>query len=100
MIILNIVNFLIAGFLGYLVGRFSDNYVNIWIGDPKWIPHHWITGLLIAIIGIFFFQNNLQIWIFSFGAGVFVSDLKDFLNLKFFASDGKTKENRKFWHID
>jgi hypothetical protein len=100
MIILNIINFLIAGFLGYLIGRFSDNYVNIWIGDPKWIPHHWIFGLILMIIGIVCFKNNLEIWIFSFGAGLFVSDLKDFLDLKFFAPDGKTKETRRFWHID
>jgi len=100
MIFLDIVNFLIAGFLGYVIGRFSDNYVNIWIGDPKWIPHHWIPGFLLMIIGITFFQNNLQLWIFSFGLGLFISDFKDFLDLKTFEKDGKTKETRRFWNID
>ena len=100
MILLNIANFLIAVFLGYIIGRFSDNYINIWIGDPPWIPHHWIPGLILMIVGILFLENNLALWTFSFGAGIFVSDLKDFFNLKFFESDGKTKENRKFWHID
>jgi hypothetical protein len=100
MIILNIINFLIAGFLGYLIGRWGDNYVNIWLKDPPWIPHHWIYGLALMIIGIVYFKNNLEIWIFSFGLGLFVSDLKDFLDLKFFEQDKKTKENRRFWHID
>ena len=100
MIILNILNFLAAGFLGYLIGRWSDSYLNIWIGDPAWLPHHWIYGLILMIIGIFFFKNNLEIWIFSFGLGLFISDLKDFLDLKFFEPDGKTKEDRRFWHID
>lgn len=100
MILLNIINFLSVGFLGYFIGRFSDNYVNVWIGDPKWVPHHWIPGLILMIIGIIFFENNLALWIFSFGVGIFISDLKDFLNLKFFGSDEKNKENIKFWHID
>ncbi|MCX6723221.1 MAG: hypothetical protein NT094_04140 [Candidatus Staskawiczbacteria bacterium] len=100
MIILDIANFLIAAFLGYLIGRFGDYHINFWIKDPPWLPHHWIYGLILIIIGIFCFKNNLQIWIFSFGAGLFVSDLKDFLDFKFFGSDGKTKETRKFWHID
>jgi len=100
MIILNIVNFFVSAFLGYLLGRFGDNYVNIWIGDPSWLPHHWIYGALLMIAGILFFKNNLEIWIFSFGTGLFISDLKDFWNFKFFTPDGKTKETRKFWHID
>lgn len=100
MLFINIINFFIAGFLGYTIGRFSDNYVNIWINDPPWIPHHWIPGLLLMAIGIIFFNNNLEIWIFSFGLGVFISDLKDFLAFKTFERDEKTKENRRFWHID
>jgi hypothetical protein len=100
MLILNIINFLVAAFLGYLVGRWSDNYLNFWMKDPGWAPHHWIYGAILMIVGIFYFKNNLEIWIFSFGAGLFISDLKDFLDLKFFGADKKNKENRKFWHID
>lgn len=100
MIILNAANFLAAGFLGYVLGRFGDNYLNIWMGDPKWVPHHWIYGLLLMIIGFLFFNNNLELWTISFGLGLFISDLKDFWKMKIFAPDGKTKENRKFWHID
>ena len=100
MLILNIVNFLLAGFLGYLLGRFGDYYLNFWMGDPGWAPHHWIYGLILMIVGLFFFKDNLELWIFSFGFGLFISDLKDFLDFKFFAPDGKTKETRRFWHID
>ena len=100
MVILNILNFLVAAFLGYVVGRWGDNYLNIWMKDPAWLPHHWIYGLILMIVGLFYFKNNLGLWIFSFGVGIFISDLKDFLDLKFFAPDNKTKENRKFWHID
>lgn len=99
MVVLSIINLLVAAFLGYIIGRFGDNYINFWIGE-NWLPHHWIYGLLMIIFGILFFKGDLQLWIISFGVGLFVSDLKDFLDLKFFAPDGKTKETRRFWHID
>jgi len=98
--ILNTLNFLVSGFLGYIIGRWADNYLNIWLKDPAWAPHHWIYGLILMVIGIFCFKNNLEIWIFSFGLGLFISDLKDFLDLKLFEPDGKSKETIKFWHID
>ena len=100
MLILNILGFLLIAFLGYLVGRWSDNYLNFWLHDPIWAPHHWIYGYLLVIIGALFFKNDLQLWIVSFGFGLFISDLKDFLDLKFFGKDKKTKKTRKFWHID
>jgi hypothetical protein len=100
MIILNTINFIAAAFLGYLLGRWGDYYLNFWLKDPNWTPHHWIYGLILMIVGLFLFKNNLGLWIFSFGLGLFVSDLKDFLNLKFIGKDGKEKSQRKFWHID
>ena len=100
MLVLNIVNFLLAAFLGYIVGRWSDNYLNFWLKDPAWAPHHWIYGFLLVIIGAIYYKENLGWWIFSFGAGLFVSDLKDFLDLKFWGKDNKDKSQRKFWHID
>ena len=99
MIIINIIIFLLVGFLGYLIGRWGDNYLNFWIGDPNWIPDHWIDGLLL-IIASMIFKGTIEFSIFSFGLGLFISDLKDFLNLKFYGSDKKTKETKKFWHID
>jgi hypothetical protein len=100
MIILNIINFLISGFIGYLIGRWGDYYLNFWLKDPGWAPHHWIYGLILMVVGLFLFKGNLEIGIFSFGLGLFISDLKDFLALKFFSPDNKTKETRKFWNID
>jgi len=68
--------------------------------DPNWAPDHWIYGAILVIIGLLLFKNNLGLWIFSFGMGLFVSDLKDFSNLKFFGSDKKDLSKRRFWHID
>lgn len=100
MLILNIINLLLAGFSGYLLGRFGDYYLNFWLKDPSWAPHHWIYGLALALIGFFFFRNNLQIWISSFGIGLFISDFKDFWDFKIIGSDKKNKSQRRFWHID
>lgn len=100
MIILSIFIFLISTFIGYVIGRWGDNYLNFWIRDPKWIPDHWIYGLIIMIIGVFLLKNNLELWVFSFGLGLFISDLKDFLHLKFYGSDNKDRNKVKFWDID
>ncbi len=100
MIILNITIFLIISFFGYLAGRWGDNYLNFWIKDPSWAPHHWIYGYLLIIIGALFFKNNLQLWITAFGFGLFISDLNDFLKLRFYGKDNKNKNQMKFWHID
>jgi hypothetical protein len=100
MLIIDIVNFLLSGFLGYLLGRLGDYYIVFWMRDPSWAPHHWIYGLLLAIIGMIFLKHNLEIWTISFGIGLFISDLKDFTELKFIGSDNKSKSQRKFWHID
>ena len=100
MVIINVINFLAAAFLGYVIGRWADNYLNIWLKDPAWAPHHWIYGLIVMPIGFFYFTNSLGLLLFSFGLGLLISDLKDFLDLKLFEPDGKTKETRRFWHID
>jgi len=96
----SILFFLLIAFLGYLVGRWGDNYLNFWLKDPSWAPHHWIYGLILAIVGILYIDSSLGFWAFSFGAGLFISDLKDFLDFKFFGKDNKTKDQRRFWHID
>ncbi len=89
-----------AGFIGYIIGRWGDNYLNFWIGDPHWLPDHWVYGLLLMVISLFFQKEIWWLPVFSFGLGMFVSDLKDFMQLKFYGSDHKTKDQRKFWHID
>ncbi|MFA6190314.1 MAG: hypothetical protein WC711_02240 [Candidatus Staskawiczbacteria bacterium] len=99
-LIVGLVIVLASGFLGYIIGRLGHYYVNFWIGDPNWAPDHWIYGLILMIIGLAFFSDNIELLIFSFGAGVLISDLRDFCKLKFYGSDNETKESRKFWHID
>jgi H+/Cl- antiporter ClcA len=100
MAILNIITFLFFAFLGYIIGRFGDYYLNFWMKDPSWAPHHWIYGLILIAFGTFYLGNNLGLWAISFGAGLFISDLKDFLELKVIGSDNKIKSQRHFWHID
>jgi len=100
MTLLHTLNFLVAGFIGYIAGRWGDNHLNFWVKDPHWAPHHWTYGLLMVIVGIFCFKGGLGLWIFSFGLGLFVSDAKDFKDLKLWGSDGKEKHKVKFWHID
>lgn len=100
MIILQIISFLGIALLGYLIGRFSDNYINFWIKDPNWLPDHWIYGLILMIAGTILFKNTSGLWILSFGTGIFISDPKDFLKLKFYGSDKKDRSKTRFWHID
>ena len=99
MLAINILSILLAGLLGYIIGRIGDYYINFWIKDPWWIPHHWIYGLALMIVSLFIFPDYWKL-IFSFGVGHFVSDLKDFLELKIFGSDNKDKVTRRFWHVD
>src|SRR3989338_4912663 len=102
MITLGIIYFLLAGFLGYVIGRWGDNYLNFWIGNRSWyyyFPDHWIYGLILMIVGLFVFTTSLGWLVFSFGLGHFISDLKDFWNLKFYGSDGKDKSKVRVLHI-
>lgn len=90
--------FILIAFAGYLLGRFSHVYLNVWTGNVNWLPHHWIYGLLSILFGIYFWPNIYAKYLLFFGIGLFVSDLKDFFMLKFFEPD---KEGPKhFWHID
>ncbi len=100
MAILDIIIFLLFAFLGYLIGRWGDNYLNFWLRDPAWAPHHWIHGLILITLGTFYLSSNFGLWIIFFGIGLFISDLKDFLELKVIRPDGKDITQRRFWHID
>lgn len=90
--------FATAAFVGYLIGRWGHYYLNGKLKNPKWTPHHWIYGLILMVLGLVFYKNFLMLSIFSFGVGHFVSDLKDFLKLKFIGPDEEGKKN--FWGID
>jgi hypothetical protein len=93
-----VVTFLLTAFLGYLIGRFGHVYLNVWTGNVNWLPHHWIYGILLIIIGIYNWPALLFKYLLFFGVGLFVSDLKDFFELKFFQPD--KDEPKRFWDID
>jgi len=91
--LIQILIFILAAFSGFIIGRIGHI---IW-GDKKG-PHHWIYGLFL-IIGAFILIDNF--WaqlIFLLGIGLFISDLKDFLNFKFYGVDDV--KVKKFWGID
>ena len=80
-------------FLGYAFGRIGHILGGHYNG-----PHHWIYGLILLIAGLFFRECFWGIPLFYFGAGVFVSDLKDFLEFKFWGIDDV--KVKRFWDID
>ena len=83
----------ISAFLGYALGRIGHIYWGKVEG-----PHHWIYGLTLVIIGGKYYYGFYGLLALSIGLGVFISDLKDFLRLKFYGKDQPGK--RRFWGID
>lgn len=94
MLILNLLLILLTSFLGYLLGRFGHVYLNVWLRNPKLAPHHWTYGVMLIFLGLI----SSEILFASFGFGLFLSDLKDFLKFKFVGPDEIGK--KKFWDID
>jgi len=82
-------------FLGFVFGRWTHVYLNVWLGNPAWALHHWIFGLIVVLAGSIFFKET---YIIMFGIGYFMSDLRDFLYLRFVGRDDDSR--KKFWHID
>lgn len=83
-------------FIGYLIGR-TGHFI---CGHKIDFLHHWIYGLILIAVG-FIIQlenSNLEWGISMLGLGVFISDIKDFVNLKFYGRD--THPVRKFWGFD
>lgn len=80
-------------FLGYVIGRIGHI-----LGGHLKSPHHWIYGLILIIVGIIFRKNFWGILALSFGIGLFISDLRDFLSLRFYGVDDV--KIKKFWGID
>lgn len=89
-----------TAFTGYLIGRLSHCYFNLIIKNQKGIPHHWIYGLVLIIIGSIFYKDFLGLSAFSFGAGLFVSDFGDFLKLRFIAAESYGEDKKNFWGIN
>jgi len=96
----------IALFLGFALGRFGDKY----LGYLEWIwfipvPHHWMWLLLpLAIFGGYWILKRktpgsfLGYFLLLFCIGLFVSDLNDFLNMRFFGPE--PPHIWRFWSIE
>jgi hypothetical protein len=85
--------FLLTAFAGYAIGRISHIY-----GGHLKSPHHWIYGLMLIVFGLIYRESPWGYFAVSFGIGHFISDLKDFMNLKFYGVDDV--KIKKFWGID
>lgn len=90
---LDILFYILMALFGYAIGRIG----HIFGGHLK-DTHHWIYGFVLTIIGLFFYGNFFGRLSISFGIGVFVSDLKDFCNMRFYGVDNVKK--KRFWGID
>ena len=80
-------------FAGFAVGRLGHIY---W-GDKIDAFDHWIYGVMLFVPGMVY-ENRFMFFVFAFGFGLIISDLKDFVNLKWRGPD--QVEVKKFWHID
>ena len=79
-----------SGFLGFAIGRIGDKYGGHLLG-----PHHWIYGIILILVGTVFYSYTFGVAAIFFGAGHFISDLNDFLNLRFYGYDIPHKW--RFW---
>jgi hypothetical protein len=85
--------YFISASIGYATGRIGHIY---W-GEIKG-PHHWIYGLILVIIGGIYYYRFYGLLAIFLGVGVFISDSKDFIHLKFYGKDLPGKKN--FWGLD
>ena len=81
-------------FSGYTAGRIGHIY-----GGHLKAPHHWIYGVAMTFGGKMVWNNFFGFAVILFGIGLWISDFKDFQNLKVdFSPD--LVENKKFWGFD
>ena len=88
-----VITLVIVLFIGYASGR-----VGHILGGHTKSPHHWLYGAAIILLAIPFRDLAFVPFIALIGVGVFVSDFKDFLELKIYGAD--EVEIKKFWGID
>ncbi|MBU4367998.1 hypothetical protein KKC49_04015 [Patescibacteria group bacterium] len=78
---------------GYIIGRIG----HIMGGHLKTL-HHWIYGLFLVVVGGIFWREFWGLLVLFFGIGLFISDFKDFLDLKFYGVDENVL--KRFWDVD
>jgi len=90
--------YLLLAFIGFSLGRIG----HIVGGQIPWIPHHWIFGLILVVAGLvcFLFKKAriTGYYLIFFGAGVFISDFRDFVLGRVWELDDVTI--LKFWAVD
>lgn len=86
------INYVLMAIIGYFIGRVSHIY-----GGDLPGPHHWIFGVLFFLPAVFF-DHYLILLLSYLGVGLFVSDLKDFVDMKFWGVDDV--KIKRFWGID
>jgi|GEM_PF-955418 len=80
-----------SAFIGYCIGRLGSmgfGYMNV--------PHHWIYGLILMSVRIFY-KKFWGTMIFFFGLGMVISDLTDLLQFNIWSPD---LHEQHFWGID
>ncbi|MFA5878211.1 MAG: hypothetical protein WC845_02485 [Candidatus Staskawiczbacteria bacterium] len=91
-------SYFLVGFIGFAIGRVG----HILGGQVAWIPHHWIFGLILLSAGLvcllFKRGRNIGYYLIFFGAGVFISDFRDFTLGRVWELDDVTI--LKFWGVD
>lgn len=90
---INIIIYILIAFIGYAIGRIGHI-----LGGQLKAPHHWIYGFILMVVGLIFYESQWGLYALAFGLGLFISDLKDFLALKFYGVDDV--QIKRFWHID
>lgn len=82
-------------FIGFSIGRIGHIFGGLTIS-----PHHWIYGLLMIIVAWLLRKKfpKLYFLVIFFGIGMFISDLNDFLLLRFYGAD--TVKKFTFWNIN
>lgn len=92
------IKYIFVAFVGYAIGRIG----HIIGGQIIWIPHHWISGLLLLSIGLFFLvfkkSRHIGYLLIFLGTGLFVSDFRDFTLGRVWGLDDV--KILKFWGID
>jgi len=81
-----------SGFIAFAMGRIGDKY-----GGHLNAPHHWIYGLILMVLGVFWTNLSVCVILFSIGFGHFISGLDDFLHMRIWGPD--KPHEWKFWSI-
>lgn len=72
---------------GYHLGRLGHVLNYFYTNDWKFLPHHWITGMIL-LYGSFISKKE---WLFFFSVGFIISDFNDMINFRLFEADNVDK---------